>query len=94
MERPAFLFIDYKAFAEKISKASIRMSPMTRDPGVEDIEEELNDYLKACKATEEAARTLLGMCAYRRLQVDSARMNKEELAKRFSEQAAQRKYAQ
>lgn len=94
MERPAFLFIDYKSLAEKISKASIRMSPMTRDPGIEDIEEELQDYLKACKATEEAARTLLGMCAYRRLQVDSARMTTEELATKFAEQAAQRKLSQ
>jgi hypothetical protein len=34
------------------------------------------------------------MCAYRRLQVDSARMSKEELAQKFSEQAAQRKSAQ
>ena len=92
MERPAFLFIDYKGLADKIRKASIRKSPITGDPGIEDIEVELRDYLKACKATEEASRALLGMCAYRRLDCDSSMLTTEEIANRFAEQAAQRKF--
>ena len=94
MERPAFLFIDYKGLADKIRKASIKRSPITGDPGIEDIEDELRDYLKACKATEEASRALLGMCAYRRLDVDSANLTTEELALKFAERAEQRKYEQ